>query len=137
MKAKLLRPLEGRDPKHLDPGSKVEFPEGKSAEKQVRGSHTKYIYPAGTTIEHLHAFRLVQQGVAIPADEECRLAANRNAKQMEEAQYAYERLSRGIHPDDYDKYDRGEILGVNPDGSYIPGPHAHTLDDDDDDDDSE
>jgi len=33
------------------------------------------VVPAGYTIEHPDAFRLVQQGVAKPADEECRLRA--------------------------------------------------------------
>jgi len=80
--------------------------------------------PAGTVIDHPDAFRLVQQGVAIPADEECQRAANRSAQQLAAAQYAYTRLAAGIHPDDYELFDAGVITGYNPDGTPKLGPAA-------------
>ena len=126
MKAKLLRPLEGRDPSTV---TGVEFPT--PPELIERNGKPRWIWPPGTVIDHWQAYRLVQQGVAMPEDDDCRRAANRTPVEMEAAQHAYERLSRGIHPEDYDKYDRGEILGYNADGSYVPGPNSETLDDDD------
>lgn len=78
--------------------------------------------PVGTEIEHPDAYMLVRQGVALPADEECEKAADRTAEQLAAAQYAYERLSRGVIPDDFAAYDRGEMVGYNPDGSWRPGP---------------
>lgn len=92
------------------------------------------IVTAGTVIDHPEAWELIGHGVAIPADDECRVRAGMTEKQMAEAQYAAKRLAAGIHPEDFDRYDAGEILGYNPDGSYIPGPNAPTasaLDDDD------
>lgn len=125
MKAKLLRPLVGRDPTSEEVRTNVTFPT--TPEVDARGA---WVWPAGTEIEHWQAFRLVQQGVAVAIDEECRHAANRTSEQLVAAQYAYERLSRGIHPEDFERYDRGEIVGYNPDGSYVPGPNAQTFDDD-------
>ena len=77
----------------------------------------------GAIIEHPQAYMLVRQGCAVPADDDCAKRAARSAEQQREAQYAYERLSKGIHPEDFDKYDAGYITGYNPDGSYIPGPN--------------
>lgn len=122
MKAKLLRPLVGRDP--ADPEVNAEFPA--PPQQDQRGD---WIWPAGTVIDHWQSYRLVQQGVALPADAECVEAAARSPEQLAAAQYAYERLSRGIHPEDFERYDRGEIAGYNPDGSFVPGPNAQTFDD--------
>lgn len=127
MKAKLLRPLVGEPPDSPEVQARVVFPE--PPKQDGRGA---WVWPAGTEIEHWQAFRLVQQGVAVAVDDECRQAANRTKQQLATAQHAYERLSKGIHPEDFDKYDRGEIAGYNPDGSYIPGPNAQTFDEDDD-----
>lgn len=79
-------------------------------------------FKKGALLEEKHAFRLVQQGCAVPADDACRQRARRTPQQMKEAQRAYERLHRGIHPDDFDLYDKGYIVGYEPDGSYKPGP---------------
>lgn len=81
----------------------------------------------GGIVDHPKAYRLVQMGVAVPADEECKEAANMSPEQMKEAQHGAERLIRGIRPEDYKLFDRGVILGYNPDGSYIPGPNGHEL----------
>lgn len=129
MKAKLLRPLVGQDPSLQEVKANVVFPSPPTLDAKGR-----WVWPAGTEIEHWQSFRLVQQGVALACDDECRRAADRTAEQLATAAYAYERLSRGIHPEDFDKYDRGEIAGYNPDGSYIPGPNAATFDEDEDED---
>lgn len=81
----------------------------------------------GTILDFPDCFWLVRQGCAIPADEACRLRAGMSPEKMAAAQYAHERLTRGIEPDDFDKYDKGQILGYNPDGSYIPGPNFADL----------
>lgn len=93
----------------------------------------------GAIIDHPQAYMLVRQGCAVPADEDCAIRAARSPEQQRAAQYAYERLSRGIHPEDFANYDAGYIAGYNPDGSYIPGPnwdqmpqHVETIEEDDD-----
>ena len=91
----------------------------------------------GAVVNHPKSFRLVQQGICEAADEECRLRAGMDAPAMDAASHAYERLQRGIDPKDFDRYDRGELLGYNADGSDIPGPNAVTFDDVDDDEDDE
>ncbi len=126
MKAKLIRDMVSpHDPKMV---TDVKFP--KDPEKR---NATEWIWPEGTIIAHPKVFRLVQMGVAIPEDDFCTNAANMNVAQISVAEKAYERVSKGIHPEDYDKYDRGEIAGYNPDGSYIPGPNAATFGDEDED----
>lgn len=84
-------------------------------------------YEAGHVIDHPKAFRLVQQGVAIPADKECeQRAAMTNAK-MDAAIYAYERTSKGISSEDFAAYNRGLMVGYKPDGeegdTWKPGPN--------------
>lgn len=81
----------------------------------------------GSIIDDPKAFRLVQMGVAVPADEECKNAAGMSAVEIELAKRAAERLQKGIIPKDYDLFDRGVILGYNPDGSYKPGPNWHEM----------
>ena len=92
---------------------------------------TLRFWKKGATVNHPKSFRLVQQGTAEPADAECEQRAHMSPQNMDDASHAYERLSRGIIEKDFDRYDRGEILGYNADGSDIPGPNAATFDDDD------
>lgn len=54
----------------------------------------------GTVIDHPDAFRLVQQGVAIPEDEACRLAAGLTDEQLAFVQSRYDRLAKGIGYDE-------------------------------------
>lgn len=81
----------------------------------------------GAILEHPEAFWLVRQGCAKPADEACALRANRNPEQQAAAQKAYERLSKGIHPDDFDLYDAGIIAGYDAKGDYLPGENYHLM----------
>ena len=80
--------------------------------------------PVGTVIEHPDAYKLVQLGVAVPEDEECIRRANMTELQMAQAQQGQRRVSLGIHPEDYEAFDAGEIAGYYPDGTAIPGPNA-------------
>ena len=70
------------------------------------------------------AYLLVRAGAAEPADEECERAANMTPLQFEQAKRAQKRASLGIHPDDFDAFDAGEMEGYYPDGSFRPGPNA-------------
>lgn len=115
MKAQLIRDM---DCKPTD-----EWPEGKK--------------PKGTVIDHPQAARLCQMGVAIPADEECQLAAHMTPERMRAAKYAYERATKGIAAEDFAAYDAGEMVGYNPDGSFKPGPNYIPDDDEDELDESE
>ena len=93
-------------------------------------------FKVGAIMDIPNAFRYVQMGVCEPADEECEKRANMSPERMAAAIYAYERSNKAIHHTDFKRYDRGELVGYNPDGSDIPGPNAVTFDDVDDADDS-
>lgn len=88
------------------------------------GTEAGTILPAGTEIEHTDAWILVRMSVAEPTDEECRLKADMTPEKTEAARRGYERVSRGIAPEDYEAFDRGEMIGYFADGSPIPGPNA-------------
>lgn len=88
--------------------------------------------PIGRIIDLPTVFRLVQMGVAVPADEECRIRADRTEAQMAEAQRRYPAIAKGITPQDRKAFFAGEMDGYNPDGSSIPGPNAAQVDDDND-----
>jgi len=77
----------------------------------------------GAIWEHPHAFALVEMGCAVPADEECQIACGMSPEDIRAAMKAQEKVSLGIYPTDYEKFDAGEIVGYNPDGSYKPGPN--------------
>lgn len=91
----------------------------------------------GDIHERHDAYLMVQAGMALPHDEECRKACGMSEEQIQKAIAAMNRAEKGIHPDDFAKFDRGEIAGYRGDGSYIPGPNAATFGDDDDDGESE
>lgn len=87
-------------------------------------SDGKRIWNVGAVIEHEEAYKLVRLGVAVPADEECAARAKMSQERIEKALHAADRVAAGIHPEDYELFDSGRILGYNPDGSYITGPNA-------------
>lgn len=92
----------------------------------VTPEHPDGRYIVGTVIDHADAWRLVRRGAAEPADEECERRAGLSKEMLLRTQYAYQRVHVGIHPDDYPAYDAGQMIGYNPDGSWIPGPAAET-----------
>jgi len=81
------------------------------------------IKPKGTLIEHRQAALLVRMGVAEPVDDECKKAANMTPEKTAAAAKAYNRLEKGIAPEDFKAFDQGVMCGYNPDGSWIPGPN--------------
>lgn len=83
----------------------------------------RYFVPDGTYYTSPKAWFFVQQGCAVPADNECAIAANRTDDEMAAAQHSMDRLKAHIDPEDFDKYDRGEITGYEMDGSYKKGPN--------------
>jgi hypothetical protein len=86
-----------------------------------RGKHL--FAPAGTLLDDPNCWLIVKMGQAIPADDECREKVDMTAEQMDAAQKAARRLAAGIAPEDYAKFDEGQIVGYNADGSYKPGPN--------------
>ena len=95
--------------------------------------------PAGTTREHPEAWKLVRMGVAVPADEECEKKVDMTDRELAQVQHAQRRVRADIHPEDYEAFDAGEMIGYYPNGAFIPGPNASVseggilLDDHDDD----
>lgn len=84
----------------------------------------RLFWKVGSELEHPQAWLAVKMGVAEPADDECRLKAGMSQEQMDKAQSQYKLLEKGIHPDDYEAYELGLMVGYNPDGTWIPGPNA-------------
>lgn len=79
--------------------------------------------PAGTIIDHPEAFRLVQQGCAEAADDECRDAAGMTLEEQVKARIHYDMVSQGIAPEDYEAYQAGVMRGYDRNGDWIPGPN--------------
>lgn len=102
-------------------------------------------YEAGKVIDHPESFRLVQQGVAVPADKECEIKCALILPRMDELVLAGDMRERAIDIEDQDAFKRGLMVGYKPDGAegdtWIPGPnwtpdceHEYYSDDEDDDD---
>ena len=90
MKCKLLRDMDGRNPDYNEEAALVSRANG--VEYDVPRDCVR---PLGTVIDHPDSWQLVQQGVAIPEDEECRAKANMTPAQMAAAVAAYDRLAKG------------------------------------------
>lgn len=116
---------------------------GQECQRVVNDGHKE-----GDVIEGHNVYLLVKQGVAEPADEECREAAGMTPERFEAAKENYERTLRGIHPEDFEAYKRGLMTGYKPDGvegnTWIHGPewtegceveYYSNLEDEDDNDD--
>lgn len=129
MKCKLTRELEFR-PDWEGLKESVTWP----SEPRVddRGRHW---HPVGTVIDHVQAWMLVANLDADAADDECeeRVKVHRmKCNSTTDLKLARARLEAGIHPDDFEAFDAGEMVGYDPEtGDPIPGPNA---DDDEDDD---
>lgn len=67
----------------------------------------------------------VKCGWADPVDDECDAMSGRMSRErLDAAQRAYTRVAKGIHPEDAEAFDAGEILGYDPlTGDYIKGPN--------------
>lgn len=110
MKCRLLRQMD----RHFEnPEEVLEF-------KRTRKMPT---FPAGHFLENADAYKLVQMGVAEPADKECEDAVGMTAEELQQARRAYERTDKGIVPEDYELFNQGVIAGYDAEGNYIPGPN--------------
>lgn len=58
----------------------------------------EFTRPPGYVIDHPDAWRLVRCGVAIPEDDECRVAADMTEEQMKAAQASYAMTVEGLQP---------------------------------------
>jgi hypothetical protein len=76
---------------------------------------TKTLKP-GDIIESPDAYQLIQVGIAVPDDDESRLACGMDEGQIKQAAIAAERTRLGIHPDEFDLYAAGLMDGYNASG---------------------
>lgn len=124
MKCKLISPQMVRNPLYNQEAQVQANREGRVYK------HRKYIErPAGWEIDEPMAWRHVINGIAEPSDDECMEAVKSRFTdtQIWSARIAQRRVAKGIHPDDYEKFENGEIDGYAPDGSYILGPNGEPL----------
>jgi hypothetical protein len=97
------------------------------------GVHKGTTLPAGTVIDNPDAYRLVQMGVAVPVDDECRVRAGMTPEQLTAANIAYQATVNGIQPEDIAAFRAGAITGYTPDGEPLPGdgaPESEITDED-------
>jgi len=125
---------------HLPPGHEPAW-EYRNVMRNKRMQDVPF-FKRGAILEEKNCFMLVEMGVAVPADEECRIAAGMTPEMIRLAKKAYERLALGIHPDDFSDFDAGIMAGYNADGTKKPGPNfkaaqaaAKAQDDEDEEDD--
>ncbi len=110
---------------HMPPGHEEQW-EYRTVTRNRRQVQVPF-FKQGAILEEQNCFMLVEMGCAVPADQECQDACGMSPEQIRAAVKAYKRVSLGIHPDDYEKFDAGEIAGYNPDGSNKPGPNAKAI----------
>jgi hypothetical protein len=83
--------------------------------KRVKPGEPPFFDP-GHLISHPHAYKLVQLGIAVPADRECEEKCRPFIHRMDELVFAGERRERAIHHEDFDAYKQGLLIGYKPDG---------------------
>ena len=78
--------------------SKEEYRKKNTVEKRLYIKRTPPVIPLaeGEIWEHPEAYKLVELGMATPADDECKDAANMSDEKIQEALSAYRKLSRGM-----------------------------------------
>ena len=89
--------------------------------------------PIGTIIDDPDCWRLVMMGVAVPYDDECRDKTAQTPEQVAATQHAARRLSAGIDPADFARYDSGELAGYDKNGADVLAAGAIAVDEEDDD----
>ena len=108
--------------------AKVKFRSGKV--KNLSGKQIAKVmayFEAGTEYEHPKAWFFVINGQAVPADDECEVAAKEAGltdEDLRTMQHRYKRQHLGITEEDIPLYDAGVILGYDKKSSdgYIHGP---------------
>jgi hypothetical protein len=121
MKCKIISNNLECVPAHMPPGHEAQWAY-RSVLRNRRMQDIPY-WHLGAILEMPDCYMLVEQGCALPEDEECRIAAGMTPEMIRAAIKAYERLDLGIHPDDFADYDAGIMAGYNADGSKKPGPN--------------
>lgn len=94
MKAKIVQDKV----RQLNPEfNKKKFRGMNPVEKRLYAKRTPPVIPLpkGEIWDHPEAFKLVELGIAVPEDNECREAAAMSDEQIAEATAAYRKLSRG------------------------------------------
>jgi len=89
--------------------------------------------PVGSIIDDPDCWRLVMMGVAVPYDDECRDQTAQTPEQVAATQHAARRLSAGIDPADFARYDAGELLGYDAAGNDLLASGAIAVDEEADD----
>ncbi len=92
--------------------------------RQCERRGTSLIAPVGTIIEGDDCWLIVMLAQAEPADDECRDKCNLTPERWAAMLHARKRLARGIRPEDFARFDAGELLGYDADGNDILGPNA-------------
>ena len=77
---------------------------------------------------------LVRNGDAEPADDEAEAVCAGWKRDRAKTLFRREALSKGIHPDDFGKFERGEMIGYDAEGNDVPGPNYIDEDEEEDDD---
>ena len=93
--------------------------------------------PVGHIIDLPKVFRLVQMGVAVPADEACRILASMSDEKMADVQRRYPAIAKGICPEDREDFLAGKMDGYNADMSPKPGPNFEQDEDEEEEDEDE
>ncbi len=106
---------------HMPPGHEAAW-EYRSIMRNRRMRDVPF-FKRGAILEEKDCYMLVEMGVAVPADEECRIAAGMTPEMIRAAMKAQDKVALGIAPEDYEEYDAGIMAGYNPDGTKKPGPN--------------
>lgn len=114
------------------PGTTTPFaPPGLVEQCQRRGG--RLFAPAGAIIDDPDCWRIVLMGQADAADDECASKTGQTPEQRAATLQAAARLAAGILPEDFAKFDAGEILGYDGAGNYVKGPNwKQPVDDEED-----
>jgi hypothetical protein len=99
----------------------------------VDGGHIE----VGTEYEGPVAIEFVRVGAAVPTDDECAAACGLSPEELARAQRIYQRSVLGIHPEDFEAFDAGLMIGytgrkINGRMEWAPGPNYEQLESDDD-----
>jgi hypothetical protein len=62
--------------------------------------------------------------MAVAEDDECKARANMPEEELARRRQAHRRVEAGIHPDDYEDFDNGIMVGYDANGEPVPGPNA-------------
>lgn len=98
----------------------------------IKGKRTLY-WKRGAVIETdaRGAELLIGNADADPADAEAESVVPHWRQNRDQILLSRAMLAAGIDPDDRDRFRRGEILGYDEDGNYIPGPNWVDPEEDD------